>query len=784
MKKFYCLLFSFSFLIMLNAQPTINLVQVGTGFSRPVDIKNCGDGRIFIVEKVGRIKIMSKTGVVNSTAFLDITNRVQSSGNEQGLLGLAFSPNFKQDGYFYVNYINGSGAGSTRISRFSVLASDSNQADPNSEVILLTFTQPYTNHNGGSVQFGPDGYLYDSQGDGGSQNDPNGNGQNTNVYLAKLLRLDVQNQATYAIPADNPFAGQANSKPEVWAYGLRNPWRISFDRITGDLWIGDVGQGTYEEIDFQAKGDTGGHNYGWRCREGMHNTSNQSGCPGSGYTEPVFEYSHSNYSSCSVTGGYVYRGAQYNALWGRYLFTDYCSGRFWSVKQTGPNTFDPDTLQDFTNNQYMSFGEDNNGELYVAAENGGIYRITESSDCKPVAFISFSDSTSLCAGEKLVALKGDTIDYEWYNSSGAIVGVTGNEYEVPASGWYKVRAVQANTGCSSMSDSIYVTLNQPTALVPCNCNTDQCADFGSTSLSNFITPTGGVFSGSGVSGSNFNPGVAGVGTHSISYTYENQFGCVSSTSFSILVKDTTALTLPGANLNYCSVDTAVSISGIVQPGGGVFNSNLVTNDTIFHPNAAGAGMLSLPYSYTAANGCTSAISINLQVGDSSALSLNATTQQYCDNETQVALDTVFSPAGGVYAGTGVTGNTFNASAAGVGVHSINYSYTNSFGCVSSADYNFTVAVCGGISELAADINLQVSPNPNKGLFSITLKSDKRGEVQLQLFDAVGRVCWSKNVNLNNSPVVADVDVQGLAKGNYSLITTMNGRKMSHKVVLQ
>ncbi len=782
MKKFYFLLFSFSFLIMLNAQPTVNLVQVGTGFSRPVDIKNCGDGRIFIVEKVGRIKIMSKTGVVNSTAFLDITNRVQSSGNEQGLLGLAFSPNFKQDGYFYVNYINGSSAGSTRISRFSVMANDSNQADPNSEVILLTFTQPYTNHNGGSVQFGPDGYLYDSQGDGGSQNDPNGNGQNTNVYLAKLLRLDVQNQATYAIPADNPFAGQTTSKEEVWAYGLRNPWRTSFDRITGDLWIGDVGQGTYEEIDFQAKGDTGGHNYGWRCREGKHNTTNQTGCPGSGYTEPIFEYSHVG-GNCSVTGGYVYRGAQYNGLWGRYLFTDYCSGQFWSLKQTGPNTFDPDTLQDFTNNQYMSFGEDNYGELYVAAENGKIYRITESSDCKPVAFISFSDSTILCAGEKLVALKGDTIDYEWYNSSGPIAGITTNEYEVPGSGWYKVRAVQANTGCSAMSDSIYVTLNQPATLTPVVATSTVCRNQQAVNLNGHVTPTGGVYTGVAVSGSSFNPANAPA-SNTIHYEYTTAFGCKSATDITIEVKDSTALSAVITDTQFCLHEGAVSLNGAVSPSGGIYNGAGVTGDTLFTPATAGVGSNYIVYQYTNSDACASSIALQLTVGDSSAITLTPATPQFCIDGPNANLDSLFSPQGGTYSGAGVSGNVFNPTAASTGAHSISYNYTNSFGCVSNATYVFDVVVCDGISELAADVTLQLSPNPNKGLFSISLKSDKRGEVQLQLFDALGRVCWSKNVNLNNSPLVTDVDVQSLAKGNYTLVTGMNGKKMSHKVVLQ
>jgi glucose/arabinose dehydrogenase len=234
--------------VLASAQiPQLDLIQLATGYFKPLDVKNCGDERLFVVEQTGYIRILYKDGSKQSTPFLDIRARVNSGGDEQGLLGLAFSPNFKQDGFFYVNYINGSSSGATRISRFSVMANDSTQADPNSEVILLTFSQYATNHNGGNMAFGPDGYLYINQGDGGGSGDPAANGQNKNTYLGKMLRIDVTGQSTYSVPPSNPFVGVANTKPEIWAYGLRNPWRSSFDRLTGDLWIGDVGQNAYEE---------------------------------------------------------------------------------------------------------------------------------------------------------------------------------------------------------------------------------------------------------------------------------------------------------------------------------------------------------------------------------------------------------------------------------------------------------------------------------------------------------------------------------------------------------
>lgn len=608
MKKLYSLLACLSLFLAVKPQlPQLNLVQLATGFSRPVDIQNCGDDRIFVVEKVGRIRIMSKSGAVTTTPFLDITSQVLSSGNEQGLLGLAFSPNYKQDGFFYVNYTTGTGSGSTRISRFSVSPTDSNLAVAGSEVVLLTFTQPYSNHNGGSLRFGPDGYLYDGQGDGGYQNDPDGNGQSINTYLAKILRLDVTNQSTYAIPPTNPFVGVANAKEEIWAYGMRNPWRFSFDRITGDFWIGDVGQGTYEEIDFQAAGDTGGHNYGWRCREGLHAGPNTSVCPYTNYTDPVFEYTHSG-GNCSVTGGYVYRGTQHSALWGRYLLTDYCSGVFWSVKQTGPNTFDPDTLQDFLNNQYMSFGEDNVGELYLTAENGRIYHITETTNCNPVAFISFNDSIEGCTSVKLTALKGDTLLYQWYNAAGLINGATANEYTATTSDWYTVRVSKTQAGCEAF-DSVYVTVHDTTALTNAIADTVFCSTEAPVSLAGAVTPVGGTFSGAGVSANTFTPANAGLGNVNLTYNYTDANGCVSATQFNVQVGAPTPVTVDSNNVFYCAGDQApLLLDTFVSPQGGVFSGTGVSNNSF---STQTTGMFTAYYTYTNTYGCQTVDSITI-----------------------------------------------------------------------------------------------------------------------------------------------------------------------------
>jgi glucose/arabinose dehydrogenase len=326
-----------------------------------VDLQADGSGRYYVIEKAGRIRIIENDQLLE-TPFLDITDRVGSSGNEQGLLGFAFHPQYQENGRFFVNYTDT--GGDTVIARFQV-TSDPNLADPNGEVQLFGYDQPFPNHNGGAMAFGPDGYLYIGSGDGGAAGDPFANGQNTGVLLGKILRVDVDSAEPYAVPSDNPFEN------EVWAYGLRNPWRISFDRATGDLYIGDVGQGEWEEIDFLPAGSDGGANFGWDHREGAHDY--EGGGP-EGMLDPVAEYSHSE-GGCSVTGGYVYRGSmpEWNGI---YLYGDYCTGLIWGLIQIdgAPQTqllFDMDVT-------ITSFGQDENGEIYLVSDDGGIFRLVRS----------------------------------------------------------------------------------------------------------------------------------------------------------------------------------------------------------------------------------------------------------------------------------------------------------------------------------------------------------------------------------------------------------------------
>lgn len=325
------------------------------GLDRPVDLQSAqdGTGRLFIIEKYGAIRIF-KDGQLSPQPFLNIDDRVNDDSNEMGLLGLAFHPNFEQNGYFYVNY-TGDG-GNTRISRFTA---NGDVADPNSEQVLMVIDQPFPNHNGGAVAFGPDGYLYLGLGDGGAAGDPFKNGQNTETLLGKLLRIDVNNGDPYAIPADNPFGN------EVWAYGLRNPWRISFDRATGDLWIGDVGQNQYEEIDYLPAGSPGGANFGWSVMEGLHGYDGEAQ---PGLLLPVVEYSHE--IGCSVTGGYVYRGSmpEWNSV---YLYGDYCSGSVSGLILVDGQWQSRVLFEAVAT--ITSFGQDEAGELYFTSDNGSIY---------------------------------------------------------------------------------------------------------------------------------------------------------------------------------------------------------------------------------------------------------------------------------------------------------------------------------------------------------------------------------------------------------------------------
>ncbi|MGH2620422.1 MAG: PQQ-dependent sugar dehydrogenase [Anaerolineales bacterium] len=342
--------------------------EVANGFARPLGLEATPDGRLFVMEQRGVIWVI-EGGAVLPNPFLDIRDRVESSAFEQGLLGMAFHPQFLANGFFYVNYTRF--GGDTVIARFGA-SPEPNQADPGSELVLLIVDQPFGNHNGGGLEFGPEGFLYIGLGDGGSANDPFGNGQSLDTLLGKLLRIDIDSAEPYAIPADNPFAA-GGGRPEIWAYGLRNPWRFSFDSGTGDLYIGDVGQNSWEEIDFLLAGSPGGVNFGWNQREGRHPFASQAT---EGLTDPIAEYANTGFA-CSVTGGVVARDAALPEWAGVYLFGDYCSGEVWGLVRDASGHWQG-AVQFATGLSVSSFGSGPDGSVYMVHHGGAIFRLERS----------------------------------------------------------------------------------------------------------------------------------------------------------------------------------------------------------------------------------------------------------------------------------------------------------------------------------------------------------------------------------------------------------------------
>jgi glucose/arabinose dehydrogenase len=370
----FSLFVNISTIYFANCQTPENasaLNPFASGLINPVCIANAGDSRLFVVNQKGSVCIVDSAGNVDPQQFIDISDRVLFDG-ERGLLGIAFHPDYKTNGYFYVNYV-GEGD-STHISRFSTMDDNPDKADSLSEFKLLTIAQPFHNHKGGNLCFGPDGYLYIGMGDGGSGGDPDNRAQDSTELLGKMLRIDVDHGNPYSIPPSNPFYNSSSTRNEIWALGLRNPWRFSFDRLTGDLWIADVGQNQIEEIDFQSAGSPGGENYGWRCYEGNQAYNTDSCNANASYTFPVNTYTHG--SGCSVTGGYVYRGDASSSYYGYYFFADYCSDRIWTLHNESGEWIREDFGQ-FSGNSFSTFGEDSHGQLYIAGlSTGTIYRLT------------------------------------------------------------------------------------------------------------------------------------------------------------------------------------------------------------------------------------------------------------------------------------------------------------------------------------------------------------------------------------------------------------------------
>ena len=463
MKIFIHWVFALSFFFVSQQMLAQKLAAIPyvSGTVAPIDLQNCGDDRLFVVERGGRIRIINADGTLRATPFLDITPKISSATEgEEGLLGLAFSPNYKSDGKFYVDYTGFlSGQLTTFIQEYKVSAADSNIADPASVLTLLTQSQPFTNHNGGNLMFGKDGYLYINLGDGGSGGDPFKNGQNTKTFLAKILRIDINNSSSaqpYAIPPSNPFYNDTTTgiKKEIWTYGVRNPFRSSVDRLTGDLLIADVGQNKVEEIDFQKADDAGGRNYGWNIVEGDSCYNPATGCNKTGITMPIYEYFH-NGGGGAIIGGYVTRSVQSKLLWGQYIFTDeilkFVDG--FNLK----NGIVSGTVNHFITaaraiGNPVSFGQDKYGDQYIIFfGNGTVYKLQDTSYLrKPKAYftpISLGNNSFLLEG-----LQGKNLTYQWLKDSVVVPGATSPDYTTSDLGSYTLE-VTNTLGFKDTSDA-------------------------------------------------------------------------------------------------------------------------------------------------------------------------------------------------------------------------------------------------------------------------------------------------------------------------------------------
>lgn len=441
-------LFIFLWSVCSFAQ-SIALQPFATGLSNPVEIVHAGDSRLFIVQQGGAIRIANADGTLKPNNFLTLTTATISTGGERGLLGLAFHPQYATNGFFFVNYTR-AGDGATVIARYSVDPNNPDLALPTGTP-LLTIAQPFSNHNGGTLKFGPDGYLYIGMGDGGDGGDPGNRAQNINVNLGKMLRIDVNGDltpGTYGIPGDNPYVG-VDGNDEIWAIGVRNPWKFSFDRVTGDLWIADVGQGSVEEINHVAS-TAAGLNFGWKCYEG--NSVYTAGCaqPNVTYTFPVATYTHAG-GACSITGGYVYTGSVYPNMLGKYFFADYCVNRIGMVNvATNAITYSP-TFSG--NNYFTTFGQDQNGELYVAASSTGVvYKIIDTSlDVNDFSKLTFSIAPNPATSEFSIKMANGN-----YPARLSVADVTGKvllNRQIDAASDISTSAFQSGIYLVSVTDS-------------------------------------------------------------------------------------------------------------------------------------------------------------------------------------------------------------------------------------------------------------------------------------------------------------------------------------------
>lgn len=544
MKK---IIFTFFLIPTLLFAQTFSVTPFATGLDEVVDIAMApGDDRLYVVERAGIIRIVNTDGSLDPTPFMNITSRVWDSNNEQGLLGLAFDPNYQTNGYFYVNYIIDSTGSAvdedTRISRFTRSSVDPDAGDPTSEVKLLRIVQPYWNHNGGCLRFGKDGYLYCSLGDGGSGGDPGNRAQNPTNILGKILRINVKDVPSYSIPVQNPFydSNPSDTLPIIWALGVRNPWKFDVDNLRGDIWMGDVGQNVQEEVNYEAYGD-GGKHYGWRCYEGtaVYNTS--VGCTGT-YVTPVATYNHSG-GLCSVTGGIVYRGGKWGNLYEKFIYTDFCVDRFYTSKMN----YTTSTVTNVSHNTIAGFDhyfsvmeQDNKGNIYIADLYTGTVYTLNIDICTPTATVNSANAlTTICDGGSLAlttpAVSG--FSYQWLLNGSPISGATSDNYSATAVGNYQVIVTNPTCGTNGTDTSAVLTLTSgaSTPVTILHDNDTLCQGDGNFTLG--ATPTGGNYISPFVDAAgNFYVNEVDTGnTYTVTYEYINAAGCRTTANATIFI---------------------------------------------------------------------------------------------------------------------------------------------------------------------------------------------------------------------------------------------------------
>lgn len=614
MKKLILFL-AFNLTLVLYSQTFTVSPFTASGLFEPIGIAMApGDDRFYVVERDGAIRIVNTDGTIVPGDWLNISSRVYDANNEQGLLGLAFDPDYETNGYFYVNYIVDSAGTSvdedTRISRFSRSTTNPLVADPASEVILMRIPQPYWNHNGGGLAFGPDGYLYCALGDGGSGGDPGNRAQNPNQLLGKILRINVD-APTYTAPVSNPYYGVAGHRNEIYTLGMRNPWRFNFDRITGDLWVGDVGQDGYEEINHVENVlSDGGENYGWRCYEGTH-AYNLTGCgPSGNYLFPVAEIPQSTGPMCSITMGEVYRGAMWGAIYNKMIFSDYCNDYIWTLTYdtSGTATYDTTRHNALTGAAYniVTFAQDKRGRLFFATiHNDRIYELIVS-DCTPAAVIE--GPSVICDGDsiRLTSAPGTGLNYQWFYNSvpiPAIAGGNDSTIMVNAPGNYELQVTKPSCAASPTATSSILTVTSgttPSVTINSTTNDSVCITGGNLTLT--ATPAGGDYWSPYVNNAGtFYTSVAGLGNHDVTYTYQAANGCVGEATMNVNVNTGPTVTFALGIDSVCSSYGLVPLTG-ANPAGGTFSGTGVTG-TNFDPST-GAGTYNIIYTYTDISGCS------------------------------------------------------------------------------------------------------------------------------------------------------------------------------------